>query len=151
MSEAMNANNALSAMKESEKQMAVMKDLAMKILPEEAKIVVEAAKKSGISPYLIQLGEEYFVYRTMNRLEYKDFLMTQAKQAEALIKDAESETSARILTAQRAEDNLVIRCTLYPKIDELSIKSIPAGYIETLHNTIMSTTGFGQEVIPIKL
>lgn len=141
----------LAAIEEATKQAGLMRELAMKLLPEEARQAVLVAKQNNVEPYVIQLGDSYFIYRTINRLEYKNLLLSGVEQTQALIEQAPSEAAGRIIMNIRSEDEIVIKCCLWPQLDLMSIKTLPAGYIETIHNTIMATSGFNQEPMPIKL
>lgn len=141
----------VKVVEEANKQAELMRALALKLLPVEARQAVEAAKANGVQPYVIQLGDQFFVYRTIGRQEYRQLLLSQAEQAKSLMEQAPDETVGRIQINLRNEDELVIRCCLWPVIDQLNVKTLPAGYIETLHNTVMATSGFNQEPIPIKL
>ena len=134
-----------------QKRVEELRKLAYSLMPQDAVVIIEKAKQSGIQPYTIQVGDDFFVYRTISRLEYKTLLVEQAQQAEQLMANAPTPTVGRVTVNTKNEDALVLRCTLYPEITALNINQHPAGAIETLNNAIMASSGFGQEPIPIKL
>lgn len=128
-----------------------VKDLAMGLLPPEAIEVVKHAKAMGLQPYTVQIGDQWFIYRVINRMEYTKLLIDQAEPAQKLMQQADTDLVGRITVNLRNEEKLVMKCLLYPRLDELSIKETPAGWVDALNNTIMSTSGFNAEPVPIKL
>jgi hypothetical protein len=128
-----------------------LRKLALSLMPAECKSIVEQAKQSGIQPYTVQIGDDFYIYRTINRLEFRKLMMDQSEEAEKLVQQAENQSAGRILMSLRQEETLVQRCVLYPSISQLNIGEYPAGIIETLHNGIMFSSGFNQEPVPIKL
>lgn len=139
------------AYEEEQKRTEELKRLAYSLMPKDAVAVVEGAKAKGVQPYTIQLGDEFFVYRTFSRLEYRDMLVKQASISTKIIEQAEDQTAGRLMANIKNEDAVVCRCVLYPIVNELNVKEYPAGYVETLHNSIMFSSGFNQEPIPVKL
>lgn len=133
------------------KQAEELKGLALSLMPKEAVVVVEKAKAMGAKPYTVQLGDDFYVYRSLSRFEYRTLSMDLAKQAAAIMSEADDQNSGKILIQMKTEEAIVKKACLYPPMDEMSIKETQAGVIETLHNAIMMSSGFGQEVIPVKL
>jgi len=136
---------------EGQKQQEKLKDLANGLMPTEASEAVNDAKRNGVQPYCIQIGEDFFIYRTISRMEYRKLLTDQADVASRLMEDAPNEMAGRVAIQLRNEDALVLKCLLFPAVNEMTIKQLPAGYVETLNQNIMATSGFGQEPVPIKL
>jgi hypothetical protein len=128
-----------------------VKELAMGLLPPEAADVVRHAKSMGVQPYTVQIGDQWFIYRVINRMEYTKLLVDQAEPAQKLIQQAENDLAGRITVNLRNEERLVIKCLLYPRLDEISVKETPAGWIDALNTAIMNTSGFNAEPVPIKL
>ena len=128
-----------------------MKSFAMSILGEQEKSIITSAKNAGVEVYFMQIGENNFIYRQILRGEYKKLTLDQARIAAQLSKEAEDEVTARVEMQIRSEEELVLKCLLYPVYDLLSIKELPAGYIQTLNEAIMSVSGFNNEPVMIKL
>lgn len=125
--------------------------LARRMMPPEALQAADAAKQAGAEVFATQVGEQWYVYRSLNRFEYQNMLLDQAKQIQALSEQAESEVSLNILSKIREQNTTVMASCVYPKLDAMSIKTVPAGAIDTLYGSIMIACGFGQEPMPIKL
>lgn len=146
-----NKVDVVKLQEEMAKQATDLKNLAYSLLPKEAVAIAEQAKAAGANPYTVQIGDDFYVYRTLSRFEYKALTMDLAKQASSIMSQAEDPNSGKILIQMKTEEAIVKKGCLYPKLDDLEIKEIAAGIIETLHNSIMMSSGFGQEVIPVKL
>lgn len=125
--------------------------LARRMMPAEAVKAADAAKKAGAEVFGTQVGDKWYVYRSLNRFEYQNMLLDQAKQIQQLSESAESEMSLNILSKIREQNTTVISACVYPKLDAMSIKTVPAGAVDTLYSSIMLACGFGQEPMPIKL
>ena len=78
-------------------------------------------------------------------------MLEQSKQAEKLMAEAPNQISGRVIVEMRNQNEVVMKATLWPKIDRMSVKTVGAGVVETLHNSIMMASGFGQDAVPIKL
>ena len=128
-----------------------MKKAALSLMPLEAVEVVNTVKAAGVQPYVAQIHDTMYVYRVMTRLEWKQHLLDTSELSRKIKETAPNDQTAAIDTTLRNEDGLVIKCVLYPKLDTFTIKNLPAGYVETLANTILSTSGFNLEPIVIKL
>jgi hypothetical protein len=139
------------AQKAAEVQAEQLRKLAVSMMPKDALAAAEQAKQAGTQPYTVQVGEDFYVYRTINRFEFRAFTMDQAKQITQLMESAEDPTQGQILAQIKREEALVMKCVVHPVLNEFSIKELPAGVIETIHNSIMATSGFGMEPIPVKL
>lgn len=133
------------------KQAEELKGLALSLMPKEAVAIVENAKANGAKPYTVQIGDDFYVYRSLSRFEYKQLSMDMAKQAASLMAQAEDPNSGKLMVQMKTEEMIVKKACIYPAMDDMLIKEVPAGVIETLHNAIMMSSGFGQEVIPVKL
>jgi hypothetical protein len=125
------------------------KELTMGLLPAAAADIVKHVKALGVQPYSFQIGDDWFIYRVINRAEYQQLLITQTEPAKKLI--AEDEIAGRIKVNLGNEEKLVLKCLLYPQLNEMTIKETPAGWVDTLHNVIMATSGFNADPTPVKL
>jgi len=77
------------------------------------------------------LSDELFIYRTMNRVEYKDM------------------NSRDNLNAITREEFIVRQCILWPDMNAKTIGESPAGNISVLAELVMKASGFDepQEVV----
>jgi hypothetical protein len=135
----------------AEKAANEIRKVARQMMPEEALKTAENAKENGVEVFASQVGDEWYIYRALNRFEYQGMLLDQARQMNTLSEQADSEMALNILTKLREQNSVVTAAVLYPKMDAMSIKSVPAGVIDTLYNSVMAACGFGQEPMPIKL
>lgn len=83
--------------------------------------------------YLINLGDEKFVYRPIKRFEYKTIMAnTEANRA-------------------FNEEKIVQMCVIHPVLDVSKIPMLKAGTITTLVELIMAASNFGITEEPVKL
>ena len=129
--------------------MAKDRELTMGLLPAAAVEIVNHVKQLGVQPYSFQINDDWFIYRVLGRAEYQQLVISQTEPARKLI--AEDEVAGRIKVNLGNEEKLVLKCLLYPKLNELTIKETPAGWVDTLHNVIMATSGFNANPTPVKL
>ena len=54
-----------------QKKVDELKKLAYSLMPPEVVAVVQKAKAAGIQPYTVQIGDDFYLYRGMSRLEYR--------------------------------------------------------------------------------
>lgn len=127
------------------------RQVAMHFLPDEGKQVVEQAKQAGASVFTIQVGDQFYVFRSLGRFEYQNMMIEQSKVAEKLMNEAPNQIAGRVMVEMRNQDEVVQKATLWPRLDPSNVKTVGAGVVETLHNSIMLASGFGQEPMPIKL
>ena|SRR5665213_1765928 len=83
--------------------------------------------------YLINLGDEQYVYRSIRRFEYKQVMSTPE--------------SNRAFN----EDKIVQMCIVYPTIDVTKMPAMKAGTVSTLVELIMAASNFGISEEPVKL
>lgn len=128
-----------------------LRELAYKMLDAGTRQAVEEAKGRGIQPYTVNINDVFYVYRIMNRMEYHKHTLESVQQAEKLISDAKNPSEGRVLAELRSQEDLFLKCLIYPHVDKITIKELPAGVIDTVSDEIMRTSGFGQNPIAIKL
>lgn len=137
--------------KQAEDTAKEFRSVARQMMPAEASQAADAAKSQGAEVFGTQVGEQWYIYRTLARFEYQTMLLEQAKQIAQLSEQADSEMALNIMSKIREQNDTVMKAMVWPRMDAMSIKSIPAGAIDTLYNAIMLACGFGQEPMPIKL
>lgn len=151
MSDQENMVDPMEQIRQAENAAKEIQSLARRMMPEQATAAADAAKQQGAEVFATQVGETWYVYRSLNRFEYQNMLLDQAKQFAALAEQADSEASLNILSKIREQNTVVMAALVYPKLDAMSIKTVPAGAVDTLYGSIMLACGFGQEPMPIKL
>jgi len=137
--------------KQAEDTAKEFRTVARQMMPEEASAAADSAKAQGAEVFGTQVGEEWYVYRTLSRFEYQNMLLEQAKVVSQLSEQADSDMALNIMSKMREQNDTVIKAMVWPHLDSMNIKTVPAGAIDTLYNAIMIACGFGQEPIPIKL
>jgi hypothetical protein len=83
--------------------------------------------------FLINLGDEKFIYRPLKRFEYKTIML-----------NADS-------TRAFNEEKIVQMCVINPVMDVTKMPTLKAGTISTLVELIMAASNFGATEEPIKL
>jgi hypothetical protein len=98
-------------------------------LSPEVQELVDQAKVDGYRPMAVQLGGRTYIYRGMNRPEWKDYTKSQN-----VLEGQEPPSKDEI------EESLVARCVIWPDVTDLSL--IPGGNISILAELIMVASGF---------
>jgi hypothetical protein len=83
--------------------------------------------------FMVTLGEEQYVYRSMKRFEYK-----------TLMNNPEANRAFN-------EEKIIQMCVLSPVFDQAKLHISKAGTVATLVELIMSASNFGVSEEPIKL
>jgi hypothetical protein len=126
--------------------MSILEKLGEKVIAE-----VKAAKDSGCVIEHILLGDTDFIYRSLNRQEWKVLQRASLDKA----KDAEGNVDPMkvVEIKDESEDAVVMKALIYPKHESASeLQGYPAGYISRLADHITVLSGFGEnEVEPQKL
>lgn len=136
----------------------------MSLAPEVQKIVDEA-KALGHLVYSMNINGIKYIYRSINRLEFKELQELMVKEAESAKIEADSKkkdlpekdpkidaiNQALEMKAaeirERGEERLVGKGVLHPVITA----NAPAGVSTTLADRIMEASGFGAEEEPEQL
>jgi len=86
--------------------------------------------------YVASFGpEDKYIYRPMNRLEYKQIMTVSQNNDNKMF----------------MEEKVVSSCVVWPKIDVTKLPTSKAGTVSTLVELIMAASNFGIEEAPIKL
>lgn len=143
--------NPLDIKKQVEDQQQQLKNMAIALMPKEALEASESAKKLGLKTYVVQIVNDFFVYKTIKRSEWKVLLEKQMSIAKKLSANSDDQDIQAMNAEHRLEEEIAIVATIWPQLDQISIKSYDAGQIETLATQIKLTSGFGQQPVAIQL
>ena len=95
--------------------------------------VIEQWKGQFGTVEMTKIGGEYYIYRSMNRKEYRDMIEQN-------------------LVRNQNEEYVMRRCVLHPKIDELILGSAgPAGLPSSISTLVMEISQFAPDEAPIRL
>lgn len=144
-------NDIKAQIKEAETKQEQIRVAAKSFMPPEAVKAADEAKANGAEVYASQVCGGWFVYRALNRFEYQTLMVDLGKQQAQIAQEAESEAALNFLMGTKEQNTVVMKALVYPKLDQMSIKTTPAGAIETLYAKIKEVSGFGVEAIVIKL
>ena len=114
----------------------------MDMTPQEITDAVEGAKKAGLRPYWIMLNGFHFIYRPINRKEWREMTRSQNKEMLA----AQDDTEKQVDIKNEYTEKTVIQCLIYSDIPVDD--SLGAGYVDTLFDAILVDSGFGQPDMP---
>lgn len=113
-----------------------------KLLPK-----VNQIKSAGLPVHAVKLNGKQYIYRGINRKEFRDLQGEMAKLADAIRtehKANEAKQNAELaLLKEKGEETLVLHCIVDPVIQNiLDIDQLPAGAITKLADLIMKVSGF---------
>jgi len=101
-------------------------------VPDEAKMLVEEAKKAGFEVKAVQLsGNKLFIYRGLTRKEWEEITADQNIDPQKVL-DAKAEMERKIVSVG----------LIYPKLDEAAAGKLLAGTVTQLSDLIMAASGF---------
>lgn len=114
---------------------------------EQVKTKVDAVKAAGLPVFSVKMGARSFIYRGMNRREFRDLQTDLAKAADTIrakFADNQAKMDSEIaLLKEKGEEKLVLKCLIDPEIaSELDVDTVPAGLITRLAELIMKASGF---------
>lgn len=123
-------------------------------LTPEVQQIVDAAKKANHSVFSIPIHGSNYVYRSINRAEFRALqnqLFDQAEQARKAIQDEKALAVALDKVKDDGESRLVTLATLHPKLTEAELNNSGAGLVPTLADFIMRASNFGVDLEPTQL
>lgn len=115
------------------------------MFPDSVKADISNEKTKGNMVYSIELNKMVYVYRSINRKEYR--LIQQALATR--VTDNKEE-----VLRDDGEEDLVFKALLNPKfLSKTELSSLPAGIVTKLAELIMKASGFGDlgENQPVEL
>lgn len=116
------------------------------MIPENVQTQIDELKQLGFVVQAITIAGTKFIYRSVNRGEFRrlqEALTREAEEAKKTLKEDELEQAA-LQIRDRGEDRLLNLGLIYPAISE----NTPAGALSTLADLIMQASGFGVETEP---
>ena len=104
---------------------------------------VAKAKDNGCAVQHINLGTQDFIYRSLNRLEWK--ILQKATLEGAQGPDGAMDPVKLMEHKDKSEDTVVLKGLIYPDHDNASdLSHYPAGYVSQLADRITELSGFGE-------
>lgn len=110
---------------------------------------INAIKAQRLPVYSVQVGSSMYIYRGINRKEFKELQSQMTKAAEDLRaqypkKEDETKLSTELaLLKEKSEEALVAIALVEPEIkDKELLETLPAGLVTRLSDLITSASGF---------
>lgn len=136
--------------------------MEQKLISAEVQSLINNAKSKGHSVYALNIGGVKYIYRSINRSEFRELQQHLSTEAEELKRIAD-EKKAKLpkddpklaevelfvekeaaMIRERGEERLVGKALLHPSLNDHT----PAGVAPTLADRIMEGSGFGNEAEP---
>jgi hypothetical protein len=119
----------------------------------ETQEIIQIAKKAGSRVFQAKIAGVDTIYRSISRKEFRDLQTVLAQKTEKIKKADPDGAEAKIaLLKEEGEEMLVLKGCLVPKFDtELDLATVPAGFVPSAAELIMSGSGFGAEIEPKEL
>lgn len=134
---------------------------------EALKPLIDKAKADGHSVFSIKIGGKSYVYRSINRKEFRQMQDELAKRAESIrreigeknkkdgvVDNVEIETRTARLKEEGEELVVMLAVLSDPPITPARLDNFPAGVISSLSDRILMAAGFdekAQDVEPTEL
>ena len=116
-------------------------------LSNDVRQLVDKAKENGSTVLGVGLNGTDFVYRSINRLEWRELqrgIQSRAKAAEA----------QDVTIKDEGEDDVVMKALISPKLQsKQELLQLPAGVVTQLADLILRASGFtiAEDAAPVKL
>lgn len=116
-------------------------------MDEKLQAKIDAVKKNGLSVFSVGISNISYIYRGINRREFKALQGQMTKAAEDIrllhLKDEARMNSELGLLKEKSEEKLVMLGVISPEIgSELDLEVLPAGVIGRLADLITTASGF---------
>lgn len=118
-------------------------------MDEKLKQEIDQLKLKGHSVYKVSLAGESYVYRSVNRKEFRSLQDKIAATAETL-KAGKPEDNINTIK-EESEMQLVKLAVVSPSLQSVDLDSVQAGVVTRLSELILEASAFGEEVSPVKL
>lgn len=114
---------------------------------------IDELKKAGFRVFSAKIAGIETVYRSLSRREFREIQKKLADKTEAMRKANPEVSDAQIAQMkEEGEEQLVLKSVLSPQLDsELDLLNLPAGYIQSIAESVMSVSGFGETIEPVEL
>ncbi len=122
---------------------------------EDIKNLQETKKQYEVPLHLLRTYRAVYLVRECSRIEWRN-KMTDWQGALAQARDqmlAENKDQAAINTVldMLLQERVVAWLLVHPKIDQMTLRRMPPGEVESLYQAILVAQGFGQQVVPLKI
>ena len=120
-------------------------------LSKEIRKIVNDAKSAGQAPIMATIAGQEYIYRSINRAEWRSVMVERNKGLKELEELGEAATDEQLAEFEDTQMKAIIDVAcLYPS--DMKPDSLPAGALQSLSEYILQESGFGgAEVEPIKL
>ena len=116
---------------------------------------MKRAKSTFQNVNVSYIADEWYITRSLSRREYRALTQEQAnlmqKELEASQEQGMNPEAVRATLNMVSEEGVAILGTVYPQLDKDSVRNKPSGVATTLHNTILATSGYQDNPVPIKI
>ncbi len=121
--------------------------------------LIDNAKQAGHSVFSVKIAGRVYVYRSINRKEFRDLRDSLAKKAENIkntakiaaektkeeVNQAAVDISVANLKEEGEEEMVLLGLISHPTITRSELDNFPAGIIASLSDKILMASGFGEE------
>lgn len=116
------------------------------IVDEKERELVRGWKNEGIPIFMVYIAGTPYYYRSFNRVEWRQMLKEQTERIKS--QEGIEAAEAQLLL----EEGMVMKCSMFPKFSRDNVRVLGgAGVVTTLYESIMWSSGFSQEPIPVQL
>lgn len=115
---------------------------------------INKLKADGHSVYSIVLASRTYIYRSVNRKEFRSLQDDIAKKTAALRKQGKVEDDPELENditklKEESEEHLVVMALVDPEAIHVGeLESLPAGVVSSLSELILQASAFGSEAEP---
>ncbi len=118
--------------------------------------LIDNAKQVGHSVFSVKIGGKVYVYRSINRREFRELQDSLAKRAEEIkstsktvgkseVSQPDIDTKIARLKEEGEEQMVLLGLISSPPITKAELDNFPAGVIASLSDKILMASGFGEE------
>lgn len=115
----------------------------------ELQQAIDALKKTGFSVFSVTLSGKRYIYRSINRAEFRQLQKQLAEDTEKLKTSGQTADAQLAEIREKAEERLV-KLAIVGEV-AASMDNELAGAITTLADLVMQASGFGVETEPQQL
>lgn len=117
----------------------------------EVQAEVDKAKDNGCLVNQLDLDGNIFIYRSLNRLEWRRLQQETLKRVKGA--DGNVDPNKVLENKEDSEDSVVIKALISPKhTTSAELAGYPAGYIAQLADRVTELSGFGESnAEPVRL
>ena len=111
-------------------------------LTTEQQTLVDETKAKGFKVFSISHEDDFYIYRNINRAEWRDLLKRRNLTGE----------DNALEVRDQLEEEVVTLALMSPTLTPEQINNLPAGVVSMLSDRIMFASGFGQleaEAVPL--